>query len=90
MKNEHKLMELTPKDMQCIIGSCPSIYEVTPKDMQCIAAACPAIEEYEGRYFIVGKIEDPEKFKDTGLDKKVGKGEGLFSAPKELIDNIRK
>lgn len=93
-------MELTPKNMQCMIGGCPAIYEITPKNMACsglacpsiyeeqfAAIGCPSIEEHEGRYLIVGKREDVKEF---GLEKKVGEGEILISVPKELIDNMKK
>jgi len=42
---KYKIREITPREMRCVIGTCPTIYEITPKDMRCIAAACPTIYE---------------------------------------------
>jgi len=78
---EYKLIERTPKEMQCCVGACPQIYEV------CVVAACPTIvDKDDGNYYIVGTQVDP---KDVGLEKRVGKDEVLIKVPKKLIDEMR-
>jgi len=88
---EYKIRELTPRELQCVIASCPAIYLVdrTPKSSQCIIGGCEGIyeESSQGVYLIVGKTVDPKEF---GLAEKVGKRETLISVPKDLIDKMQK
>jgi len=82
---EYRLRDLTPKEDMCLSYACPAIYE--EREEECLTCACPTIEEHEGKYLIVGKVEDAKKF---GLAKKVGEGEILISVPKRLIDNMER
>jgi hypothetical protein len=93
MENKYtNLREVTPREMACVVGACPSIYEgikeLTPKEMLCCIGACPSTYEAtrEGKevYLVVGKKINPS---DAGLEKKVGEGEALVEIPRALIDN---
>ena len=91
MANKYKLREITPVEMQCMIGSCPAIYEVeriTPEDTRCPPfGACPEIYQNQDSYFIIGTQVNPE---EAGLETKVGEGEVLIKVSKALIDNKQK
>lgn len=84
------IYELTPKELQCIIGGCPSIYELTPKELLCCVGACSTIYSEESSYLIVGKQVSTQQTKELGLERKVGEGEVLISVPRALIDNMGK
>ncbi|MBI2667728.1 hypothetical protein HYX17_03065 [Candidatus Woesearchaeota archaeon] len=46
MKNKYNIKELTPLELRCGTGTCPSIYELeelTPREMQCGIGSCPSI-----------------------------------------------
>ena len=95
---KYKINEVTPKEMQCIIGGCPSIYEglreLIPKEMICVVCSCPSIYEAgrEGNdvYLIIGKIVNPSEAGLGELEKKIGAGEALIEVPRALIDNRKK
>lgn len=87
MEQKYNLREVTPKSMQCLVGTCNSIYEITPKSMQCSLVACNSIYNAEEDYLIIGKQVNPSEF---GLKGKVGEGEILIRVPKNLIDNKEK
>lgn len=85
---EYKLIDRTPKEMQCLYGVCPAIYELTPEENQCLITACPSVfGDEKDNYYIVGKVVDA---KSLGLEKRVGEGEVLIKVPKELIDNLKR
>lgn len=83
------IFELTPKDMQCVVGACPAIYQSdSPAKEACFGGiGCPTIEKREGSYLIVGELVKAEEF---GLEKKVGEGEVLIKVPMKLIDEMQR
>ena len=70
----YKITEVTPIELQCGIGACPSIYEVTSKPV----------------YLIRGKVVNPSEAGFGGLEGKIGEGEALIEVPRALIDNRKK
>lgn len=92
---KYKINDVTPEEMNCLIGACPAIYEglreTTPENMGCILSSCPSVYEATGEgnevYLIVGKSVAPA---EAGLEKRVGVGEALIEVPRALIDNRRK
>ncbi|MEA3329308.1 MAG: hypothetical protein U9Q06_01035 [Nanoarchaeota archaeon] len=70
---KYKINEVTPKDMQCVVGACLAIYEAQGSDQESV-------------YLIVGNVVTPS---DAGLEGKVGTGEALVEVPRALIDNKR-
>ena len=91
MKNErYALNKKTPREMQCVIGSCPEIYELTPTTSKCGFGACPAVYgSKQGSYLIIGKKVGKREVQELGLAKKVGEGEVLIEVPKKLIDRMK-
>ncbi len=92
MENKYtNLREVTPQELQCGIGACPSIYEgltkLTSKEM-CGIGACPLVYEAKREsgevYLIIGRQVNPL---DAGLEGKVGEGEALVEIPRALIDD---
>jgi len=91
---KYKINEITPKEMYCAFGGCPSIYEglkeLTPKEM-CIVGSCPSI--YDARmdgdkvYLIIGKKVKPSEVGLGELENKIGTEEVLIEVPRNLIDN---
>jgi hypothetical protein len=39
------MKNVTPGDMLCHVGMCPTIFEVTPEDLRCFTGNCPSIFE---------------------------------------------
>lgn len=87
-----EITEVTPKNMQCGLGACPTIYEgirdITPPNMSCAIGGCPsayeAVRKEKSVYLIVGEQVNPS---EAGLEGKVGAGEVLIEVPRTLIDN---
>lgn len=69
----YKINDVTPKSMNCIVGSCPSTYE--------------AMQGGKEVYLIVGKVINPSQAGLEGLEGKIGEGEALIEVPRALIDN---
>lgn len=87
------IYELTPRDMQCGFGACPAIYVTNrkPQNSECAGAFCPTIQEgKDGSYLIIGRQLTSQEIDETGLAKKVGKGEVLIEVPKKLIDSMQR
>ena len=91
-KMTYQIKDITPKEMQCLIGGCPAIYEgvreVTLEEMRCLVGACPSVyEATQGKqkvYLIVGKAVNLAEF---GLEGKIREGETAIEFPRALIDN---
>ncbi|MFH1451763.1 MAG: hypothetical protein ABIF88_01160 [archaeon] len=89
---KYKIREVTPEDLRCGIGACPSIYkvrEVTPESEKCGVGPCPGIYRAEKvgeeSYLIIGKKVNPS---EAGLEEKVAEDEVLIKVPIRLIDDM--
>ena len=84
----YRIVEITPLQYRCVVGSCPAIFEITPNEYRCFGGmGCPsAFEDRENKkYLIIGTKVNPTDF---GLDARVGIGEVLIQIPKEILENI--
>lgn len=88
-KEAYQIREITPKEMQCGIAACPTIYQIE----ECIGGACPGVHSDSGDYLIIGKLVEPNKARlpdGISLEGKVGKNEALVRVPRELIDKMQR
>lgn len=93
---KYNIYEITPKEMVCGIGACPSIYEgsrkLTPQKMISVTSSCPS--DYESKqeevYLVIGRIINPSESGLENLETKIGEGEALIEIPRALIDNRKK
>ena len=71
---KYTINEITPHEMRCGVGACPSIYEAQS-------------EEGLKVYLIIGKKINPSKVGLGELEKRIGLDEVLIEVSRVLIDN---